>query len=141
MVGIRCACVVLACVALLLAGCGSGGELGPSSLAKQSDAVRSLAAEGALLAQDGVDGRTTATFTREHGGFLSKAATSTASSLAEARTNSALVPKLRRLRALSATVRDQLKRLDGASRAEEREIARALGRAADDAGRLSKSIG
>ena len=76
------------------------------------------------MAQDGVDGKTTAIFTREHGGFLSKAATSTASSLAKARTNPALVPKLRRLRKLSASVRDQLRRLGGASRAEEREIAR-----------------
>jgi hypothetical protein len=132
----------LACLALvlLLAGCGSGGELGPHSLAKQSDAVQSLAAEGALLAQDGVDGRTTAIFTREHGGFLSKAATSTASSLAKAKTNPSLMLKLRRLQTLSAEVRDQLKRLGGASRAEEREIAAALGRAAEKADRLSNSL-
>ena len=70
-------------VALLLTGCGGGGTLGPRSLAKQSDAVQSLAAEGALLAQDGVDGKTTGIFTREHGGFLAKAATTAASSLAE----------------------------------------------------------
>jgi hypothetical protein len=142
-VGIRRTRIALGCLALalLLASCGSGGVLGPRSLAKQSDAVQSLAAEGALLAQDGVDGNTTAIFSREHGGFLSKAATSTASSLAKARTSPALVPKLRRLQTLSASVRDQLRRFGGASRAEEREIARTLRRAADEAGRLSKSLG
>jgi hypothetical protein len=65
--------VALACLALALLLAGSGGALGPRSLAKQS-MVQSLAAEGVLLAQDGVDGRTTAIFTREHGSFLSKAA-------------------------------------------------------------------
>lgn len=143
MAGIRHSGVALACLALalLLAGCGSGGELGPRSLARQSDAVQSLAAEGALLAQDGVDGNTTAIFTREHGGFLSKAATSTASSLAKATTKPALAPELRRLQTLSASVRDQLKELGGASRAEKRDIARTLAQAADDAGRLSKNLG
>jgi hypothetical protein len=132
----------LACLAgaLLLTACGSGGTLGPHSLAKQSDAVQSLAAEGALLAQDGVDGKTTGIFTREHGGFLAKAATTAASSLAKAKTTPALEPKLRRLRALSARVRDQLKRLGGASQTEERAIARALGSAADDAATISKSL-
>jgi hypothetical protein len=135
--------VALAClaVALLAAGCGGGGELGPSRLAKQSDAVQSLAAEGALLATDGVHGRTTAIFTREHGTFLEKAATTVASSLAKARTKPGLEPKLRKLRALSARVRDQLKRLAGASQAQEREIAGALGKAADDAKTISESLG
>jgi hypothetical protein len=134
--------VVLACLAfaLLLTGCGSAGTLGPRSLAKQSDALQSLAAEGALLAQDGVHGRTTSVFTREHGGFLSKAATTTASSLATARTKPALEPKLRRLRALSTQVRDQLKRLRSASQAEQRTLARSLAKAADDAGTISKSL-
>jgi hypothetical protein len=104
-IGVALACLA---VALLSAGCGSGGTLGPSSLAKQSDAVQSLAAEGALLAQDGVDGKTTAIFTREHSGFLAKAATASASSLAKARTKPALEPELRRLRVLSADVRDPL---------------------------------
>ena len=132
------ACLALA---LLLAGCGGGGALGPRSLAKQSDAVQSLAAEGSLLAQDGVEGRTTAIFTREHGSFLSKAAATTASSLAKASTNATLEPKLRRLRRLSAEVRDDLRQLGGASRDEQREIARALRQAADDAARLSESLG
>jgi hypothetical protein len=134
--------VALACltVALLLTGCGGGGTLGPRSLAKQSDAVQSLAAEGALLAEDGSHGRTTAIFTRQHGGFLSKAATTAASSLATARTKPALEPELRRLRTLSARVRDQLQRLRGASTAEQRALARSLAKAADDAEAISKSL-
>ncbi len=134
--------IVLGClaVALLATGCGGGGTLGPRSLAKQSDAVQSLAAEGALLAQDGVDGKTTGIFTREHGGFLAKAATTAASSLRKAKTTPALVPKLHRLQALSARVRDQLKRLESASQAEQRALARTLGAAADDAGTISKSL-
>jgi hypothetical protein len=133
----------LAClmVAVFIMGCGGGGELGARSLAKQSDAVESLAAEGALLAQDGVDGKSTAIFTREHAGFLVKAATTTASSLKKAKARRGLEPKLRKLRRLSAEVGDQLKRLDGASQAEEREIAVRLGKAAQEAGKISVSLG
>jgi hypothetical protein len=138
--GIRTGVVACLTVALLLTGCGSAGTLGPRSLAKQSDALQSLAAEGALLAQDGVHGRTTATFTRQHGGFLAKAATTTATSLAGARTRPALEPELRRLRTLSAQVRDQLKRLRGASDDEQRSLARSLAKAADTAGSISKSL-
>jgi hypothetical protein len=135
--------VALAClsVALFVAGCGGGGVLGPRSLAKQSDAVESLAAEGALLAQDGVDGKTTAIFTREHASFLVKAASATVSSLKKAKTRPVLQPKLRKLRRLSAEVRGQLKRIDGASQADEREIASKLGEAAREAGKISVSLG
>jgi hypothetical protein len=42
---------------------------------------------------------------------------------------------------LSADVSDQLKRLDGASQAEEREIAVRLGQAAEEAGEISVSLG
>jgi hypothetical protein len=131
----------LACLAIaLLTGCGSSGTLGPRTLAKQSDAVGSLAAEGALLADDGVHGRTTAIFERQHGGFLARAATTAASSLATARTTPALEPELRRLRALSARVRDQLQQLRGASEAEQRTLARSLAAAADDAEAISESL-
>jgi hypothetical protein len=125
---------------VLLAGCGGGGALGASSLATRSDTVRSLAAEGALLARDGADGKTTSIFTREHGSFLSQAASTTTSSLRKARAKPALEPQLRRLRTLSARVRDQLKRLDGASRAEQRQIADTLGEAADEAEKISASV-
>jgi cell division protein ZapA (FtsZ GTPase activity inhibitor) len=51
--------VVLA--ALAAAGCGV-----PSEPKKQAEEVESVAAEGALLAHDASEGRTTATFTRVH---------------------------------------------------------------------------
>ncbi|MDX6619195.1 MAG: hypothetical protein QOK36_1581 [Gaiellales bacterium] len=134
--------VALACLGLglLAAGCGGGGALGPQSLVKRSDAVGSLAAEGALLAQDGAAGKTTAIFTREHGGFLSKAASGTAAALKTAKTKPGLEPELRKLRRLSAEVRDQLERLRRASQSEQRTLAGSLGKAAAAAATISKSI-
>jgi hypothetical protein len=46
-------------LALLGAGCGSGGKLGAKALSQQSKSLQSEAAEGALLAQDAVSGKTT----------------------------------------------------------------------------------
>jgi hypothetical protein len=137
-IGAAVACLA---VALTLVGCGgSGGPLGRSSLAKQADQVRSLAAEGGLLAQDGADGRTTAIFVREHGSYLAGAATTAASSLQRANAKAGLTKQLHTLRTLSAEVRDQLKRLGGASRAEERDIAGTLGKAADAAAKLGQGL-
>jgi hypothetical protein len=50
-----------AAVALAGAGCGV-----PSEPTKQAEEVESVAAEGALLARDAAEGRTTATFARVH---------------------------------------------------------------------------
>ena len=137
-IGAAVACLA---VALTLAGCGgSGGPLGRSSLAKQADEVRSLAAEGGLLAQDGADGRTTAIFVREHGSYLAGAATTAASSLRRVSAKAGLRQQLHTLRTLSAEVRDQLKRLGAASRAEERTIAAALGKAADAAAKVGQGL-
>jgi hypothetical protein len=137
-IGAAVACLA---VALTLAGCGgSGGPLGRSSLAKQADEVRSLAAEGGLLAQDGADGRTTAIFVREHGSYLAGAATTAESSLRRASAKAGLRQQLHTLRTLSAEVRDQLKRLGAASRAEERTIAAALGKAADAAAKVGQGL-
>jgi hypothetical protein len=137
-IGAALACLA---VALALAGCGgSGGRLGRSSLAKQADQVRSLAAEGGLLAQDGADGRTTAIFVREHGSYLAGAATTAASSLQRASAKAGLGKQLHTLRTLSAEVRDQLRRLGGASRAEQRDIARKLVDAAAGAAKLAQGL-
>jgi hypothetical protein len=137
-IGAALACLA---VALALAGCGgSGGRLGRSSLAKQADQVRSLAAEGGLLAQDGADGRTTAIFVREHGSYLAGAATTAASSLQRANAKAGLRKQLHTLRTLSAEVRDQLRRLGGASRADQRDIARKLAAAAAAAAKLAQGL-
>jgi hypothetical protein len=124
-------------VALLGAGCGSGGKLGAKALSQQSKSLQSLAAEGALLAQDAVSGKTTRIYTREHSSDLYKAASQAEASLKAARTEPALEPRLRELAALAAQVSAALKRLGGASKDEQR----ALGRELQTAARESKKIG
>ena len=95
---------------------------GPSSagaIAKESTSLQSLAAEGALLAQDSAAGKTTAIYTRVHSEALSKAASKAAASLQTAKTKPALEPKLRRLASLASEVSADLKRLGHASKQEQ----------------------
>jgi hypothetical protein len=129
--------VVGVILALLGAGCGSGGKLGAKALSQQSRSLQSEAAEGALLAQDAVSGKTTRIYTREHSSELYKAASQAEASLKAAKTEPALEPKLRQLAALAAQVSAALKRLGGASKEEQR----ALGRELQTAARESKTIG
>jgi hypothetical protein len=117
---------VLVALCLPLAGCGSGGTLGAKSLAQRAKAVQSHAAEGALLAENSVAGRTTSVYTREHASDLAKAAAREASVLRTARTDPALEPKLRRLRTVAARVAFDLDRLERASGDERRRLSRAL---------------
>jgi hypothetical protein len=124
-------------LALLGAGCGSGGTLRAKALSQQSKSLQSLAAEGALLAQDAVSGKTTRIYTREHSSDLYKAASKAQASLKAAKTESALEPRLRQLAALAAQVSAALKRLGGASMDEQR----ALGRELQTAAQESKTIG
>jgi hypothetical protein len=58
---------------LFLAGC-NGGTVDRHALSQDSDAIDSLACEGALLAADVADGRTTTIFARVHAGELAQAA-------------------------------------------------------------------
>jgi hypothetical protein len=129
--------VLVAVAALAAAGCGASGTLGAKSLTKRSEAVQSLAAEGALLAADSAAGRSTGVFRREHSAELGKAAATVERSLASARTTPALRPKLHALHAIAARVRVALARLGGASRAEQRALARRL----DDAAKASEQLG
>jgi hypothetical protein len=134
----RARVLVLAVIlALVAAGCGGGGKLGAKALSQQSKSLQSLAAEGALLAQDAVSGKTTRIYTREHSSDLYKAASQAEASLKAAKTEPALQPKLRQLVILAAQVSAALKRLGGASKEEER----ALGRELQTAARESKTIG
>ena len=123
-------------LALLGAGCGSGGKLEAKALSQQSTSLQSLAAEGALLAEDAVSGKTTRIYTREHSSDLHKAASKVEASLKAAKTESALEPKLRQLAALAAQVSAALKRLGGGSK----DTQRALGRELQTAARESKTI-
>jgi hypothetical protein len=135
--------VVLVVVAAILAtGCGgSGGRLGAKSLAKQSETVQSLAAEGALLARDSAAGRSTSTFRREHSSELAKAAASAATSLRAATTTPELRPQLRELRVISARVSAALGQLGSASQDEQRTLARRLDREAKASEKVGGEFG
>jgi hypothetical protein len=127
-------------VALVGAGCGGGGKLGVKALSQQSKSLRSLAAEGALLAEDAVSGKTTRVYTREHSSDLYKAASRAEASLKAAKSEPAVEPKLRQLTVLAARVRAELGRLGGASKEEERALGRELQAAATDSQRIGKGL-
>ena len=125
---------------LLAAGCGSGGKLGAKELSQQSKLLQSLAAEGALLAQDAVSGNTTRIYTREHSSDLYKADSKVEASLEAAKTEPALQPKLRQLTALAAQIGAALKRLGGASKDEQRALGRELQTAARESKTISRAL-
>ena len=127
-------------LALLGAGCGSGGQLGAKALSQQSKSLRSDASEGALLAQDAVSGKTTRIYTREHSSELYKAASQADASLKAAKTEPALEPKLRQLTALATQVSAALKRLGGASKDEQRALGRQLETAARESAQIAKGL-
>jgi hypothetical protein len=127
-------------VALFSAGCGGGGKLGVKALSQEAKSLQSLAAEGGLLAEDVVSGKTTGVYTREHSADLHKAASEAAASLKAAKTEPALEPKLRRLAVLAAQVRADLKRLRNASRDGARTLGRGLQAAADESQRIGEGL-
>ena len=132
--------VLGATLALLGAGCGSGGKLGAKALSQQAKSLQSLAAEGALLAQDAVAGKTTGVYTREHSSDLYKAASQAEASLKVAKTEPALRPKLRRLAALAAQVSAGLKLLGGASKDKRRKLGRELQAAARESEKIGEGL-
>jgi hypothetical protein len=126
--------------ALIGAGCGSGGRLGAKALLQQSKALQSAAAEGALLAQDAVSGRTTRIYTREHSSDLYKAAAEVGASLKAGSAAPALEPELRRLTTLAGRVGGDLKRLGSASKEEERALVQDLEAAAEESQRIGDEL-
>ena len=64
----------LVLAALAVAGCG-GGTLSEKQFQKQVEAIEALGAEGALVAEDAADGRTTGTFVRVHSRYLEETGT------------------------------------------------------------------
>jgi hypothetical protein len=125
---------------VLCAGCGSGGSLGAQALSRQSKSLRSEAAEGALLAQDAVSGKTTRTYTREHASDLFKAAAQTEATLKAVKTEHALEPELGRLTDLAGRVRADLQRLGSASKYEARALGRELQSAAEESKKIDESL-
>ncbi|HET6170976.1 MAG TPA: hypothetical protein VFD90_00120 [Gaiellales bacterium] len=122
------------------AGCGSQGTLSAKALGQQSKSVQSLAAEGALLAQDAAAGKSTGTFRREHSAELAAAAATAAASLGSAKTPPPLVPKLRRLESVAHRVAADLERLGHASTEEQRTLARTLEAAARQSERIGEEL-
>ena len=77
--------VLLALSLLLVPACGGGGgELSAEALKKEAESIQSFAAEGALLARDVADGRSTAPFARVHAGELANNAAKLEQTLASA---------------------------------------------------------
>lgn len=110
--------------ALLALACTLGG-CAPGDPAKQAEAIRSIAAEAALLAHDaGEEGSSTETFVREHAEALER-------KLDEVRS----VVDDQRLASVAADVAGQLARLaespgdQRAAKTSERELERAARRA------------
>jgi hypothetical protein len=129
-------------VVLALTGCGgSGGPLSSSALAKQSEAVRSLAAEGALLAADAAAGRSTSVFLREHASELEKAAGTIDTSLATATTARDRRPQLVHLRRVAKVVHGDLGRLPRVGSRGLPALVRALQQAADDSEKIGHELG
>jgi hypothetical protein len=129
--------VLAVCASLLGAACGGAGRMDAKALAEHSKAVQSLAAEGALLAEDSAAGRSTGVYLREHSADLSTAAAEAQSSLQGASPAPGLGPKLRELTAVATSIRGELERLGHASRQEQRALRRAL----EAAARASERIG
>ena len=124
-------------LALVGGGCSSSGQLGTQALSQHSKSLQSVAAEGALLAQDAASGRTTRVFTRVHSADLSGAASKAEGTLKAAKTEAALEPKVRQLAVLAGRISADLERLGSASRDESRALALELQAAA----RASQKIG
>jgi hypothetical protein len=127
-------------LALLTAGCGGSEKLGAKALSQRSKLLQSEAAEGALLAQDTVSGKTTRVYTREHSADLYKATSQTETSLNTAKTEPALQPRLRQLAVLAAQVRADLKRLGKASKQEAGALGRELQAAAEQSHKIGETL-
>ena len=126
---------------VVLAGCGAGGTLDPEALQKEAESVQSLAAEGALLARDVADGKSTVPFTRVHAGELHEQASKLEQTLSEARATPAVEGELAQTVAVIDDVvatLDQLQRAPGDSELA-RGAQRKLEQAAKKAERLAGS--
>jgi hypothetical protein len=96
---------------LLLAGCGGGGSASQEDIQKQFEAIQSLAAEGALVADGAADGRTTDVFVRVHTSYLDEAARKVEAQLSSAHASGAAERDRVRAARLASSVAGQLARL------------------------------
>jgi hypothetical protein len=99
---------------LLLVGCGGGDSVSKEDVQKQYEAIQSLAAEGALVADGAADGRTTDVFVRVHTSYLDEAARKVESQLSSARASGGAERDRVRAARLASRVAGQLARLGDA---------------------------
>ena len=102
-------CLVVAVVAT--AGCGGGGTLSEKDLKLQAEAVQSFAAEGALVAKDAEQGRTTDTFVRVHTDYMAKAVSKVETELRSKQASGSLDRKREEAARLAVRVSEDLDRL------------------------------
>ncbi len=95
---------------LLLAGCGGGGTVSKEDVQKQYEAIQSLAAEGALVADGAADGRTTDVFVCVHTGYLDEAARKVEAQLSSASASGGAERDRVRAARLASSVAGQLAR-------------------------------
>jgi len=127
---------LIVAAAFLLAGCGGKSSLSPKAVQQEATGLQSLAAEGNVLADDAARGRTTSIFLREHSDYLEKAARASVAALAKGG-----APPAATLHRVAERVAVALDRLSssGSNRAEQRQLAGQLGRAAERAAKLGRS--
>jgi hypothetical protein len=137
--GIRRAFLFVVVVLLLGGGCGGSGSLGSHALAKDVDSVRSLAAEGELVARQVAHGETTGPFVRTHVRELHDQARSLRLALKTAQVSPELSRRRRRSALVAARVERALDRL--LAHSGDRDVgllvAGELRRAGADAARLA----
>jgi hypothetical protein len=120
--------LLISAVLLAVAGCGGGGSVSQKDVQKQFEAIQSLAAEGALVADGAADGRTTDVFVRVHTGYLDRAAEKVATNLSSAHASGAVDRDRARAARLATEVADRLAALgdEPGDRAAARRIAARL---------------
>jgi hypothetical protein len=132
---------VIAAVAVVaaFAGCGGGSGLGPHALGNEVETVRSLAAEGALVAGQVAGGAATRTFVKVHASYLHEQAVSVERTLSTASVSPSLAARRVRAASIAARVERDLGRLQRhpGDQAVARRLELQLERAARQAERLA----
>jgi hypothetical protein len=130
----------LAIAVFLVVGCGGGGTLSRDSLRKEAESVQSFATEGALLAHDAADGRTTTPFASVHSDVLAESAGKVARKLESSDVEPGLEQERGQTVRLAKRIKEELARLhdDPDDEPAARRIADELEQAAKAAEKLAK---
>ena len=123
--------VVVLTLLLALSGC-NGGTVGRHALTKDASTLDSIACEGALLAHDVAQARTTAYFAREHAEELRIQSSNLADALSRRKTVPGIEKKVRKKAKDAARLASTLQRLH--DHPTERAVGAAVERALRKAG-------